>query len=271
MTWDTSLTLNQNSVINAILPVSENEIYAAGTSYTSFDAGVFVSHNLGESWEYIGLLRYNIQALGYNADHELFAGCYYDGLLKTADSGMTWETVFPHRDVLSIVIDFDEMYVGCGKQSYLNGGIFYSSDNGLTWEDHTYNITNKDVKKIVLTEDQYFYSLSRFSTAYGPPFYRSADPVLTPENSLPPDLNISVYPNPASDFLNISMSPALIKSGKLKFSIYDQTGHMVKSDSTFISPDPQTLTADITNLTPGIYYLKIIIGQSKYLHKFIVL
>ena len=81
---------------------------------------------------------------------------------------------------------------------------------------------------------------------------------------------ISIYPNPASNFLIISISPAYTKSGKLNFSIYDQTGHMVKSDSTFISPDSQTFNTDITNLTPGIYYLKIIIGQSKYLHKFIV-
>jgi photosystem II stability/assembly factor-like uncharacterized protein len=271
MTWDTSLVLDQFSSIHEILPVSENEIYAGGTSYMSIDAGVFMSRDLGETWDNIGLVGYNIQALGYNGDHELFAGCYYDGLLKTADSGMTWETVFPHRDVLSIVIDYDEMYLGCGKQSYLNGGIFYSCDNGLTWEDHTYNITNKDVEKIVLTDDQYFYSLSRFSTAYGPPFYRSADPVFTAENNLPPDLNISIYPNPASDNLNISISPAYTKSGKLKFSIYDQTGHIVKSDSTFISPESQTFNTDITNLTPGIYYIKVLVGRSKYLSKLIVL
>ena len=124
MTWDTSLVLDQFSVINAILPVSENEIYAGGTSYMSIGAGVYMSRDLGETWDNIGLVGYNIQALGYNADHELFAGCYYVGLLKTADSGMTWETVFPHRDVLSIVIDYDEMYLGCENQSYFNGGIF---------------------------------------------------------------------------------------------------------------------------------------------------
>jgi len=271
LTWDTSLALNQDSFIHAILPVSENEIYAAGTSYTIIDAGVFVSRDLGETWDYIGLLGNNIQALGYNADHELFAGCYYDGLLKTADSGMTWETVFPHRDVLSIVIDYNEMYVGCGNQSYFNGGIFYSSDNGVTWEDHTYNITNKDVTDIAITDDQYFYSLSRYEAAVlGPPFNRSVDPVFINERNSSKYQNVKIFPNPASDFLNISIPPAYRNNGKLIFSIYDQIGHMIKNDSTSLSPDSQTFSTNITHLTPGIYYLKIIIGQSKYLHKFIV-
>lgn len=272
MTWDTSLVLDQFSDINAILPVSENEIYAAGTSYMSIDAGVFVSRDLGETWDNIGLVGYNIQALGYNADHELFAGCYYVGLLKTADSGMTWETVFPHRDVLSIVIDYDEMYLGCGNQSYFNGGIFYSSDKGLTWEDHTYNITNKDVEEIAITDDQYFYSLSRYEAAVlGPPFNRSFDPVFINERDLPKYLNVKVFPNPASDFLNIRLSPVYRNSGKLSLSIYDQTGHLLINDSAFISTDIQTFNTDITNLIPGIYYIKVIVGRSKYLSKLIVL
>jgi photosystem II stability/assembly factor-like uncharacterized protein len=271
LTWDTSLALNQNSFINAILPVSENEIYAGGTGYTSFDAGVFVSSDLGETWDYIGLVGYNIQALGYNGDHELFAGCYYDGLLKTVDSGMTWETVFPHRDVLSIAIDFDEMYLGCGNQSYFNGGIFYSSDNGVTWEDHTYNLTNKDITDVAITDDQYFYSLSRYeAVVLGPPFNRSVNPVFISDKNSPRYLDINIFPNPASDLLHISIPSVYVTNGKLNFLIYDQTGHVVKSDTTFISPDSKTFNINIINLIPGIYYLKIIMGQSKYLHKFIV-
>ncbi|MDX9905694.1 MAG: T9SS type A sorting domain-containing protein [Bacteroidales bacterium] len=271
-TWDTSLVLSQNTVINTILPVGENEIYAGGTAYTAQDAGVFKSADLGEIWNYIGLVGYNIQSLGFNSNQDLFAGCFYSGLLKTSNGGLTWETVLPNRDAVSLVIEFDEIYVGCENQSFPNGGIYYSPDNGLTWENRTYNITNNRIKDIVITPDQFLYSLSRYeSTVLGPALNRSVNPVFINESNQDKNVLVQIFPNPASDFFQISINQKFLLEENIKIFIYNQKGQMLESDSLVLLPDYFCHTINITELTSGIYYVKLVIGKNKYLLKLVVI
>lgn len=270
-TWDTSLVIDNTSIINSVLIVSEDEIYAGGTSYVVPGGGVFMTNDLGESWENIGLVSYNVQCLAKNQNDELYAGCYYSGLLKTSNLGFNWEEVLPHKDVLSIIINTDGIYLGCDNQSFLNGGIFFSSDNGFTWADYTFNITNKYVQKIIITNDLYFYSLSRSSiTAYGPPLYRSMDPVLIKDNKLNQNSNINIFPNPASSYITLDLPSYFIYQTNYEINIYNQKGQLIFQDSLIISSQHPTINLSKIKASAGIYYLKIISDNSNYFQKLLI-
>ena len=269
--WDTSLIIHQNAVINSILAASETELYAGGTSYSTPGGGVFHSEDLGDSWNNIGLVGFNVQALNQNSFNELFVGCYYSGLLKTSNCGNDWDTILSNRDVVSIIISDEEMYIGCDMQSFPIGGIFYSNDNGVNWEDRTYNITNNRIINIDLTGDNYLFSLSKHeSSSIGPPFNRSVFPVSV--NIIPPQKNqeIILYPNPATTLLNIRIVRAMTRDNKLNLWLYNQSGQLINRDSIFTPPDDLIIQRNITHLKPGIYYIRILHGDFEYVSKVLI-
>ena len=272
-TWDTSFVRNQNTVINALLAVSDSEIYAGGIAYTSDDGGIFKSENLGDSWEYMGLNGYSIQAFGYIAPNELFIGCFYSGLIKTINSGASWETVLPNKDVRTISVnDNQEIYVGCEMQNFPEGGIFYSPDDGNNWEDRTYNISNKNVKMIHITPDQYLYSLSRYeSIVLGPPFNRSISPVSVNEAKSEETSKIVLYPNPVSGLLYINVQNEIPGEDKIKIFIYDSNGHLLYIDSMTCSGTEFSDHIPVSQLNKGSYYIKLVIGKNKYLKRILIL
>ena len=269
-TWDTSLVIGSNAVVNDILPIDANEIYSCGTKYIGTGGGVFMSEDLGDTWENIGLEGFNVQSLAYNnSDHELFAGCYFSGLLKTADYGDSWDTILPFRDVTTIVRKFGDMSIGIHGQSFPIAGIFYSPDNGVTWEDRTYNITNPNIKQLVITPDNYLYSLS-IESSLGPAFYRSANPVKINEISPSSYPKIKIYPNPAISFFNISVPSINKDTNFLEVNIYNQEGKLARKELVLVPTNINIYQFNIENLTSGIYFVKIVCGKFSYLNKLII-
>ncbi len=89
------------------------------------------------------------------------------------------------------------------------------------------------------------YSVSSISKLYFKPVVTATEIILTDRISG----TLSVYPNPADDILHIQNAPA----GKSILSIYriDGTIVLLKQNSTQIE------SVDISNLTSGLYFLKI--------------
>jgi hypothetical protein len=75
---------------------------------------------------------------------------------------------------------------------------------------------------------------------------------------------ITIYPNPASTTINISLSE--LKNRQAFFTMYDATGKKVKSFSSFNTEN----SIDRGNLPCGIYFITVLIGD-KQLTKKIVL
>ncbi len=273
ITWDTCLTLDQNTAVNSILAVTEDLIYAASTSYTSTDGGLYVSEDLGDSWERIGLIQYNIQTLAMSPIDELYAGCYYSGVMKSNDYGVTWSTVLEEQDAVSVISRGNEVFVGCTQESYITSGIFYSGDNGETWEDRTHNITNDNIIQIAFSDEDYLFSLSKYQASIlGPPLNRSLNTVVNLKDSWESNPNINVYPNPATSRIIIQfLENNQIEHEPISFSIFNQNGNLICTDTIRLNQDRGIIEKDVTQYVPGIYFIKLIKGKYVYSNKLLIL
>ena len=95
--------------------------------------GVYVSKDLGVTWEQSGLYKRGVTALSYS-EKNIYASTYYwqedmVGFFKSADKGQTWQHFGPN---------FSASYVeASGANVYLGGfshGFWVSNDYGNTWK-----------------------------------------------------------------------------------------------------------------------------------------
>jgi hypothetical protein len=84
-----------------------------------------------------------------------------------------------------------------------------------------------------------------------------------------PDLsnNLIVYPNPASDYLNIELNYSA--SGPYKTELFNIEGRMVLEKKIFANSISKTETLNLKNLNAGIYFLKISFENKYFIKKVI--
>ncbi|MDR2913833.1 MAG: T9SS type A sorting domain-containing protein, partial [Tannerella sp.] len=74
------------------------------------------------------------------------------------------------------------------------------------------------------------------------------------------EFNNALFPNPANDFVNITIS--LEKKESVKITLYDLSGKLLQQHSC---PNPEKdefhKTININNLNSGIYIIKAIVGN----------
>jgi len=66
------------------------------------------------------------------------------------------------------------------------------------------------------------------------------------------EISLKVYPIPATDFINIEITP--VDTGRLNLELYNNSGVKVISKLTVYQP---ILQVDVGDIPSGIYYLKI--------------
>lgn len=78
--------------------------------------------------------------------------------------------------------------------------------------------------------------------------------------------NIAVFPNPATNILNVT-NPAFI-NGAYDLEIYDNLGRFIRRSSNYRG---ETQSIDISDLPNGIYYLSIPLEKDRTTQRFVVL
>ena len=168
-------------------PVTPQTIYAA-----SFDGGVYKSMNGGISWFQVnnGLPTVEINTLAIDPTDPsvLYAGPYRYGIYKTSDGGLTWvkaSSGLPDQTIAysiavtpaapqTVYVGFRIYISGWGPPWY--GGIYKSTDGGLTWSAAFINIGGSG-------EQDWVYSLELdpsspstiYAAAHETGMYRSRD------------------------------------------------------------------------------------------------
>ena len=81
-------------------------------------------------------------------------------------------------------------------------------------------------------------------------------------------VGIEIYPNPANS--NATVAVDLKEEGSVNVNVYNTIGMLVKSVSTKGNIGENKMNVDLTNLTSGIYMVKVSVGNTTSTKKLII-
>ena len=183
--WIPRLNSLNYGKVNSIY-LYEDKIYVCTTPVefcTTFEDGLYVSSDGGNSWERRGLKGITVNTVTVY-DNKLFAGTE-NGLYISSDDGITWkEQIFgPYYDarIKKFIIVNDVIYVFASKN------IYFSTTNGNDWEKLTHN-TPFESSDIILSsyikDNVFILGLTRgvyISTDYGKTWEEKINGLPVPE------------------------------------------------------------------------------------------
>ncbi len=176
------------------------------------------------------------------------------------DGGETWENYkknLPNFSALSVVWDDngnDGLYVG------MNYGIYYI-DKGLTeWQPYSNNIPNVQINELEINNETNML----YAATYGRGLWVSPleTPVLGVDDKILEE-NVSVYPNPANDILNVKLSQNL----EADIRVFDTLGKLVVYQPNISISGSHSVS--VSNLNSGIYFVRINTETGTVTKKFI--
>ncbi len=249
-----------------VSPLDSNVIYA-GTD----DGNVWVTQDGGTNWDLISATLPNFwttKVLASTDDastvYVTFSGYRYgedDGhVFKSEDFGANWIDIssnLPDIPVNDILKDsYGNLFLGTDI------GVLASLDEGANWEPLGVNMPSVVVNDMYIHEDtEYLYVAT-----YGRSSYKLdiADDILgTESNLVAPEFKL--YPNPASEYVNISF---VNPSEKVSVVLFDQLGRVVYSkEMTSVNSEEQI---SLEGIRAGIYYVQITLESSKTTKKLLV-
>jgi len=249
-----------------VSPINTNTIYV-GTD----DGNVWITEDGGTTWSNVsGTLpnRWVTKVLAsrddVNAVYVTFSGYRYGEdqghVYKSIDKGSNWidiSTSLPDIPVNDIVEDrYGNLYLGTDI------GVLASPDDGLNWQ-----VLGENLPSVVVT-DMYIHEASEYLYigTYGRSMYKLdiADDVLAAGNVSFSE-TISIYPNPASEFVNIIMP---VSSEKVLVVVYDQLGRQVLERD--FSEGNTFKQLSVEGIPQGVYFIKISEGASQTTKKLLV-
>jgi photosystem II stability/assembly factor-like uncharacterized protein len=182
---------------------------------------------------------------------------------STKDNGLSWskdklpDTKFP----IAFVDSLDNYYYYNGRNDQY---IFYtSSDQGLNWDTLNtgifHYIYNNPITKIFVSPNGYI-----FIAVENGGLYRSRKRFVSVEENSKRSNEIVVTPNPATDFIEISVINPMLKHGVeyLDIKILNIYGQTVLSVGV---QNLEPLRVDVSGLATGIYFVRIGDKVSKFI------
>ena len=260
-TWERVYSTHPNESVETIVQHPNGDLFFG--TYT-FDAnavpGVYRSTDTGETWGRIGLERNQILSLAVDSNGALYAGSIGEeftaigGVYKSEDLGVTWDTLVQYMGVRSLVVTSgDTIFAGT------NLGVHSSADEGNSWTEINSGLSRLDVRELSLGGDGHIYAIIDGSEDM---LFRSTTAVTgiggKPESTEPA---ISLYPNPASSQLHISVNGQHQPAG---VAIINMQGQILAQQTLQL---PGTIT--IGHLPTGIYMLRLQTEATIYTQQFI--
>jgi photosystem II stability/assembly factor-like uncharacterized protein len=240
--------------VNSIA-IKDNNIFA-GTSQ-----GIFLSTDNGDNWIKKKSSQYEVMSIVFSGDN-IFAGMWEIGVYKSTDNGENWISkgkglAVGRKHTIAVV----DNYLFTGIWGF---GLYLSSDNGENWVVNNSGLSDFQVIAISNTNEYIFVG-----TIGGGVFRAklSALVVSVEDNIIPSNNNFSISPNPATDYIDITLASKISSNKNDDIKIYNVLGDKVHSVS-FQNPESQRI--DISTLPAGLYYCVINSGSNRYTNKFMI-
>ena len=161
-----------------------------------------------------------------------------EGIFISSDEGSTWT---PTNSMLSyminsVIVNGNNIFAGTDGH-----GVFFSSDNGNTWVDENYGLANNEVWSLAISGN-YIFAGTSGSGVWKLPLSQVGIKEVTNNK-----IDVSVYPNPFIDFVNVKIAN---ETEKADVVLSDIAGRVIYEA---ISND---LTINTSALPHGVYFLK---------------
>lgn len=294
-TWNEISTITtggffDGAIVSIAYDPNNQDVFYCGTQpFWSSDmfGGLFKSTDGGITWTQLVADQAPVRiAIDPNNSNIVYYGTCENGLFKSTDGGLSWNSLttglgtgesLPY--ISDIIINSENsniIYVGLQNNFYnssftVNNGIFRSTDAGLTWEAMPMEGLHwKDVENLSLSPDN---SRLYASIQCGGVFsYDIISGIEEPDSKSMKILHI--YPNPVTS--NTKISFEVSANSKVTIRLFDLNGRCVTDlCNQDFSTGKHTLTFDLTTsngreISPGVYYLKLITDYSTETVKVII-
>ena len=189
-------------------------------------------------------------------DNVMFAGTY-GGLYKSTDFGETWQPKtngLPDNPyILTLFVVGNNIFAG--DDTY---GVFLSTDKSETWIAKNEGLKNLNVGSFAILNNYIFVSEGKTSGVYGangPALYKAKlSNLITEVKEYEVAKSNVIFPNPATDYIEIKPSEGWKPSDGCNIRIFDILGVNVSPAGGRIKGGGRI---DISNLAPGMYFIKI--------------
>ena len=142
-----------------------------------------------------------------------------------------------------------QLYIGSNKVGGYNGHV------GLTVLD-------------TVAFDTFTIHVDSSNLCVAPDNYVNATVTTTPEESVESEeINMNVYPNPASNNVNVVMTGV---KGQTVISVHDMSGKVVTSMKVDLDDNNQIISLPVDNFSQGIYFIKAVNGSAVMTKKLII-
>jgi photosystem II stability/assembly factor-like uncharacterized protein len=243
-----------------IAPSSSSVMYAAfgAELYRTNDGGATEWTRLtgsGYSGNITGIAIHpvdpQIVAITTNGSGKVFVS--YDG-------GTSWSSLrlnLPDFSALCVVWQdnaINSLYLG------MNYGIYYIDDNLDEWIPY-----NNALPNVIVNELEINYAENKlYAGTYGRGLWVAPlQDAVSSRKNLAADINIQVYPNPASDEVQLTWSSTL---SDVTIRLFDGEGRLVKQVN---AAQNQQQMLDVSRLRPGVYFVELSSRQGKGVQKLV--
>ncbi|MBI1223729.1 MAG: T9SS type A sorting domain-containing protein [Bacteroidetes bacterium] len=277
-TTNNGLPLDGNPLISmAISYLNPDIVYVASAPYNGNPGHVFVSQDGGDTWQNISAGLPNRFVLDLEVDPTddatAFAalGGYGSGhLFRTKDFGATWEDIsngLPDLPINAIAVDPlypNNIYVGNDLS------VFSSVDFGATWQSYL-----EGLPEAVMVFDLKISPANRklrAATHGSGAFQRDLlemPYISASKEALGTKIDFELFPNPASNRSSVRYN--LPDKGLVLVELLDNTGRLFKTILWETQlPGKHTVGLPLDELSSGIYYCRLKIGENFAVKKLVV-
>ena len=229
-----------------------------GTSY-----GLYFSSNNGDSWIDktfdLDSNRFSILSL-ITIDSLVYAGTSKDGIISTSNKGDNWKDLEQSKSisqVLSFATLDKNIFAGSRK-----GGVYLSKDKGNTWNQINDGLKNLTIYTLGI-KGKYIYA-GTFGGLYRAELrdFGIVNDVSETKNN---ELSFSLFPNPVSDYFNISINFDV--PSPVKINIFNELGISVLEKS-FTGANCKIETKD---LPPGLFICSVNFAGNLLTKRFVII